>query len=548
MTGLSPDPDWWRGAVIYQIYPRSFQDSNGDGVGDLHGIRTRLDHIAGLGVDAIWISPFFRSPMADFGYDISDYRDVDPIFGSLADFDALLADAHARGLRIMIDQVLSHSSDRHPWFVESRYSRDNPRADWYVWAEPKPDGTPPNNWLSVFGGPAWEWDSRRRQYYLHNFLASQPDLNHLNPEVADAILADVEFWLRRGVDGLRLDAINFCCHDARLRDNPPRTGLAEGGIGVRPDNPYAWQSHVYDKSRPETLAFVERLRALLDRYPGRVSLGEIGCDQSLKTMADYTAAGRRLHMAYSFDLLTAECDTAFLRRTVEALEAEFAAGGGWPCWSIGNHDVVRVATRWGDGGAQPARAQVQLAFLCALRGSLCLYQGEELGLPEAELAYEDLVDPYGIRFWPEFRGRDGCRTPLPWIAAAPNAGFTSGKPWLPLSPAHAPLAVDAQMHDPGSVLHACRALLALRRRQPALRRGAIRFQDAPDGTLLIERGSGADTLLVALNFGAQAADLPLPYPVTALEGAPAGALAQWQKQRVRLPAYGYGYAQPVRPS
>ena len=280
------NPDWWRGAVIYQVYPRSFYDSNGDGIGDLPGVTAKLDYIASLNVDAIWLSPFFTSPMKDFGYDVSDYRNVDPIFGTLEDFDELIAEAHKRDLKIMIDQVLSHSSDQHPWFVESRANRDNPKADWYVWADPKSDGTPPNNWLSVFGGSAWAWDSRRKQYYLHNFLTSQPDLNFHNPEVQKQVLSDVKFWLDRGVDGFRLDAINFCFHDPKLRDNPASKAVAEGSIGVRKENPYAYQFHKFDKTQPENIDFLKRLRALLDQYPGTTTVGEIGDDNSLQTMAE----------------------------------------------------------------------------------------------------------------------------------------------------------------------------------------------------------------------------------------------------------------------
>ena len=278
---------WWRGAVIYQIYPRSFLDSNGDGVGDLPGIIAKLDYIAGLGVDAIWISPFFKSPMADFGYDIADYRAVDPLFGSLVDFDRLLEKAHGLGLKVMIDQVLSHSSIAHVWFQESRQDRSNPKADWYVWADPREDGTPPNNWLSLFGGVAWQWEPRREQYYLHNFLVDQPDLNFHNAEVQQATLDNVRFWLDRGVDGFRLDAINFCFHDAQLRDNPAKPADKRVGRGFSADNPYAYQYHYFNNTQPENLAFLERLRGLLDLYPNAVSLGEISSEDSLATTAEY---------------------------------------------------------------------------------------------------------------------------------------------------------------------------------------------------------------------------------------------------------------------
>jgi alpha-glucosidase len=339
------DRTWWQGAIIYQIYPRSFQDTNGDGVGDLPGIIERLDYVASLGVDAVWISPFFKSPMADFGYDIADYRAVDPVFGTLEDFDKLLARAHALGLKVMIDQVLSHTSIEHAWFLESRTSRTNSRANWYVWADARADGSPPNNWLSIFGGVAWKWEPRRGQYYLHNFLASQPDLNFHEPAVREAVLDNVRFWLDRGVDGLRLDAINFCFHDRELRDNPPKPVEERVGRGFSTDNPYAFQRHLYDNTRPENLGFLADLRTLLDRFPGTVSIGEISAEDSIATMAEYTRPGR-IHMAYSFELLGKDGSPGHIRDTVE--RELLAAPRGWPCWSISNHDVERVLSRWGN--------------------------------------------------------------------------------------------------------------------------------------------------------------------------------------------------------
>ncbi|PWG62321.1 alpha-glucosidase [Spiribacter halobius] len=511
------DDAWWRGGIIYQIYPRSFLDASGDGVGDLEGILRRLDHVAGLGVDAVWISPFFRSPMQDFGYDVADYRAVDPMFGSLETFDRVLAEAHRLGLRVLIDQVPSHTSDQHPWFLESRASRDNPRADWYVWVDPKPDGMPPNNWLSVFGGSAWQWDSVRCQYYLHNFLASQPDLNYHNPAVQDAMLAEMRFWLERGVDGFRLDAINFCFHDAALRDNPPRAGRAAATTVSGPENPYSWQVHVYDKSRPEMIGWLRHIRSLAREFGDAVLMGEIGDERGPELMAEYTAGGERLHMAYSFDLLTERGDAAYLRERVEGTVRALGENG-YACWSIGNHDVPRVVTRWGRGAPPEKVAPLYLALLLSLPGAACLYQGDELGLPEADLTYEDLRDPYGIRFWPRFRGRDGCRTPMPWAADPPGAGFTTGRPWLPIPEAHRPLAVDRQAGVPGSVLEACRAFIAWRRGYPALRHGAARFHEAPPGVLLLERHVPGERLLAAFNLTASPAQVPLPGPVAALAG------------------------------
>ena len=341
--------NWWREAIIYQVYPRSFLDTNGDGVGDLPGITAKLDYIAQLGADIVWISPFFTSPMKDFGYDVSDYCDVDPLFGTLADFDALIAKAHSLGLKIMIDQVMSHTADAHPWFVEGRKSRDNPKADWYVWADPLPDGNPPNNWLSVFGGSSWQWDSRRKQYYLHNFLVSQPDMNFHHPEVQQAHLDNLRFWLARGVDGVRMDACNFHFHDTELRSNPAATNRDTSTVsGV---NPYGMQAHIYDKTRPENLAFLQKIRTLLNEFDA-VAIGEVGADDALGVMADYTADGDKLHMAYSFNLLTPEFSAAHIRSQVEQFEARVK--GGWASWSVGNHDSMRVMTRW--GGAEPSPA------------------------------------------------------------------------------------------------------------------------------------------------------------------------------------------------
>ncbi|WP_295531821.1 alpha-amylase family glycosyl hydrolase [uncultured Pseudacidovorax sp.] len=546
------DTNWWRGAVIYQIYPRSFMDSNGDGIGDLPGITARLDHVAQLGADAVWISPFFRSPMKDFGYDVADYRDVDPIFGTLADFDALLARAHALGLKVIIDQVLSHTSDQHAWFAQSRSSRDNARADWYVWADPRPDGTPPNNWLSVFGGSAWQWDARRRQYYLHSFLAEQPDLNFHCPAVQDALLAEVRFWCERGVDGFRFDACNHQFHDAQLRDNPPAAQADIDGVStVRAENPYAMQRHLHDKSQPENLAFLERVRALLDAH-GAVALGEVGDENAPPIMARYTEAGRRLHMAYSFSLLTSEHSARHLRAQVQALEDALTLTGGWGCWAVSNHDVPRVATRWSAGrGPDAARDRLWLALLVSLRGSASLYQGEELGLPEADVPFERLQDPYGRAFWPEFKGRDGCRTPMPWHTDGVHGGFSTGAPWLPVDAAHLPLAVDRQSADARSMLAYSRALLHWRRSQPLLRTGAQRFVDAPEPVLHLVRSAGtvpaADPDLHALfNLSPEPQTLALPAPLRAVGGHPCtGGRLDDTGYSLHLEPYGVFYGTPL---
>jgi len=540
---------WWRGAVIYQIYPRSFLDTDGDGVGDLPGIVDKLDYVASLGVEAIWVSPFFKSPMADFGYDIADYRDVDPLFGTLADFERLLAKAHRLGIKVMIDQVLSHTSIEHEWFAESRQSRDNPKADWYVWADAKPDGSPPNNWLSIFGGVAWQWEPRRGQYFLHNFLASQPDLNFHQPQVRAATLDNVRFWLDEGVDGLRLDAINFCFHDAQLRDNPAKPAHLRVGRGFSPDNPYAFQYHHHNNTQPENLAFLEELRALLDRYPDATTLGEISSEDSLATMAEYVN-DRRLHMGYSFELLTDDFSAAHIRATVESVEAKMV--DGWPCWAISNHDVQRAASRWGGADASDKFAAQLVALVCSLRGSVCLYQGEELGLGEADVPYAALQDPYGKAFWPNFKGRDGCRTPMPWDDSD-NAGFSSAPPWLPIPAEHRARSVSRQDGDPDSVLNLTRHFLRWRKDQPALLDGDIRFLDAPEPVLAFLRSNGDETLLVAFNLSANDTAWALPADVIAQAVATQAVTAQAIDDhgllagrvdggRLHLPAHGVYYA------
>jgi len=491
---------WWRGAVIYQIYPRSFYDANQDGIGDLPGIISKLDYIASLGVDAIWISPFFKSPMKDFGYDISDYRDIDPIFGTLADFDELVEKAHLLNIKIMIDQVLSHTSDQHQWFIDSREDQTNDKSDWYVWADAKPDGTAPNNWLSIFGGTGWTWDPRRQQYYLHNFLSSQPDLNFHNTEVRRAVLDNIEFWLKRGVDGFRLDAINFCFHDAQLRDNPAKPKELRQSIGFDEKNPYAYQYHYYNNTQDENLGFMEDIRSLLNNYPGAVALGEISSEDSLKTMAEYTQGNSRLHMGYSFDLLTDNFSAAYIQQVVESLESRVS--DGWPCWSISNHDVERVVSRWG-GYQSTDFAKMLFAMISSLRGSVCSYQGEELGLTEADIAFEDIQDPYGITFWPQFKGRDGCRTPQPWQHDLTHAGFSQAKPWLPMSEDHIAKSVDLQEDAADSVLNSYRHFNRWRKEQPTILYGDIEFVESPESILAFVREYQGERTLVCFNFSEQ---------------------------------------------
>jgi alpha-glucosidase len=493
---------WWRGAVIYQVYPRSFLDTNGDGVGDLPGIAERLDHIASLGVDAVWLSPFFTSPMKDYGYDIADYQGVDPIFGTLADFDRLLARAHGLGLKVIIDQVYSHTSDQHAWFHESRSSRDNAKADWYVWADAKADGSPPTNWQSVFHGPSWTWDARRGQYYLHNFLSAQPDLNVHNPEVQEALLATARFWLERGVDGFRLDAINFAMHDPALTDNP-----AVADPAAKRTRPFDYQHHFHNQSHPDIPAFLERLRALIDSYGAdRFTVAEVGGEQADREMKLFTQGPARLNSAYGFNFLYAQALTADLvGDTMQLWPGD--EGEGWPSWAFSNHDAPRVVSRW-LGGAEPQRfAALAMLLLMSLRGNVFLYQGEELGLPQAHVPFERLRDPEAIANWPETQGRDGARTPMPWTGAAPNAGFSAAEPWLPVDPDHVALAVDRQERDPRSTLALTRRLIALRKEKEALRTGAIRRHDAAEPLLVFERG---EDLLCVFNLGEDSAERALP--------------------------------------
>ena len=484
-------PEWWRGAAIYQIYPRSFADSDGDGIGDLPGITERLDYVAGLGVDAIWLSPFFTSPMRDFGYDVADYRDVDPSFGTLGDFDALVERAHALKLKIIIDQVYSHSSDQHAWFRESRSSRDNSRADWYVWADPKLDGSPPNNWQSVFGGPAWQWDARRCQYYLHNFLVEQPDLNVHNPAVQDALLDVARFWLDRGVDGFRIDAINFAMHDPELRDNPP--ALDKG----KRTRPFDFQQHVYNQSHPDIVTFLERLRTVTDSYADRFTLAEVGGEQSLREMRAFTDGDRRLNSAYGFDFLYADELTPEL---VARVAKDWPQDAGWPSWAFENHDAPRAISRWAHAAHRDSFARTKMLLLSCLRGSIILYQGEELGLPQVNLSFKHLQDPEAIANWPQTLGRDGARTPMPWNSAMANLGFSTARPWLPAGETHSALAVDRQEVDRGSLLAFTRECLRLRRSHPALRQGSMRIVEAGEQLLIFERSGCGERLRCTFNL------------------------------------------------
>ncbi|MFM5907389.1 MAG: alpha-glucosidase family protein [Novosphingobium sp.] len=514
---MTHDAEWWRGATIYQIYPRSFADSNGDGVGDLNGITARLDHVASLGVDGIWLSPFFTSPMADYGYDVADYCDVDPVFGTLDDFRALLARAHALGLKVIIDQVYAHCSDEHPWFTESRASRDNPRADWFVWADAKADGSPPNNWQSVFYGPAWTWDARRGQYYMHNFLPQQPQLNLHNEAVQQALLAVAKFWLDLGVDGFRLDALQCAFYNASLADNPP-SGMEH------PTRPHDFQLQLGNMSQPELVPFVERLRALMDQYDARFTVAEIGGADATREMQLATAGDKRLNTAYNFDFLAGPQVTPAYVAQVMARWPE----GTWPSLAFSNHDAVRIVSRCAQGRDPAAFARVMLLLLMCLRGNPFVYYGEELGLAHADIPFERLLDPEAIRNWPQTNCRDGARTPMVWTGDQPFAGFGSAEPWLPIDPRHFAQSVAGQEGDAGSVLHFARKAIALRRGAAPLRLGRFDLLRADENLLAFTRSHGGETLLCLFNLGHDAAQFDLPAACEMLmnlgNGAPHGGL------------------------
>lgn len=521
--------DWWRDAIIYQVYPRSFQDTDGDGIGDLPGITARLPHIASLGIDVVWLSPFFTSPDLDMGYDVSDYCGVNPLFGTLADFDELVARAHALGLKVIIDQVISHSSIDHLWFTESRSSRDNPKADWYVWADPRPDGTVPNNWLSVFGGSAWTFDTRRKQYYLHNFLVEQPDLNFHHPDAVDALLGTMRFWLDRGVDGFRQDTTNFYVHDKLLRSNPPSDWT------TFPNNPYEAQDQIHSKTQPENLAILRRIRSLLNEYGDTMTVGEVGeMGRQIDIMAEYTSGGDKLHMAYSFEFLSHANSPAHFRSRIERFLDK--APDGWPCWAFSNHDVQRHVTRWTPpGGDEEAVAKQSIALLCSFPGTLGLYQGEELGLTETDIAFEELKDTPNIGFWPAYKGRDGCRTPMVWDSRAANAGFSDATPWLPVKAPQAARAADLAEARNDSVLHAYRETIAFRRKRVELREGATRFLDLPDPVMGIVRTAAKGNLTGLFNLS----DTPMKLKMTGKAQQTGPHHADLKGPNVTLPAHGF---------
>ena len=510
--------DWWKSAVFYQIYPRSFYDSNNDGIGDLQGVTKKLDHLndgngGGLGIDAIWFSPFFTSPQADFGYDVSDYCNIDEDYGTLEDFDNLVAEAHKRNIKVVLDLVLNHTSDQHEWFKESRSDSTNPKADWYVWADPKPDGSQPNNWLAVFGGAAWTYEPQREQYYLHNFLAEQPDLNWYNPEVREALADVVRFWMKRGVDGFRLDTANYYAHDQELRDNPkrpPNSRPLEDGQEANPLSSYITK---YSKDRPENIEFIHYLRTIFDEGNSIVSVGEIGSseglDETLKLGADYVKHGDGLHMAYTFAMLNKEMNAEYFDHVVRFTEDMIE--DGWPCWSLSNHDCTRMMSRYNCFYEREGFQQMMLLLLLSLRGTPIIYYGEEIDMEEYRISKEEVKDPQGIRFWPEIKGRDGCRLPFPWDSKASNQGFNDGaKPWLP---AKNTVTLDKAVADPNSTFHVLKEMLTIRKNYPALQIGNFREILIEGKCFVFERKTVNQTILIAANFSVEEHHLKLPVKV-----------------------------------
>ncbi len=493
---------WWQTGIIYQIYPRSYQDSNGDGIGDLPGITQRLDYIASLGVDAIWLSPIFPSPMHDFGYDVADYCNVNPMFGSLADFDILLTETHRRGLKLILDLVPNHTSNEHPWFIESRKSKDNPKRDWYIWRDPAPDGGPPNNWLSHFGGPAWTLDEITGQYYMHQFVSQQPELNYRHPEVLPAMLDNMRFWLDRGVDGFRVDVIWMMMKDPQFRNEPPNPDWQPGG------NPHGKLQHIYTQNLPEVHGLIQQMRAVLDAYDERMMVGEIFLPVT-ELIKYYGQNLDECHLPFNFQLIAmgdfnkpTPCNALTIRRIVDDYEAALPAGG-WPNWVLGNHDVSRVATRFG-----APTARVANMLLLTLRGTPTTYYGEEIGMENVDIPPEFVQDPPAVK-QPEIAhlvGRDPERTPMQWDDS-PNAGFAAEtvQPWLPLADDYSARNAAAQEKDPASMLNLYRSLTTLRRAEPALNVGKYKLVEAghADVFAYLRTAPGeanADNFLIVLNF------------------------------------------------
>lgn len=490
---------WWQTGIIYQIYPRSFADSNGDGIGDLRGILGRLPYFRWLGVDTLWISPIYPSPMADFGYDVSDYMDIHPMFGTLDDFDALLSAAHSQGIRVILDLVPNHTSDEHPWFIESRSSCDNPKRDWYIWKSPAADGGPPNNWLSTFGGSAWELDPRTSHYYYHAYLKQQPDLNWRHPEVQAAMHQVLRFWLDRGVDGFRVDVIWHLIKDDQFRSNPPNPQFRPG------EWPYRQLLATYTTDRPEVHDIIGGMRRVLDEYGDRLMIGEVYLPVD-RLVTYYGAAGNGgCHLPFNFQLIEVPWQVESIAAAIAAYEAALPAHG-WPNWVLGNHDKSRLATRVGR-----AYARIAAMLLLTLRGTPTLYYGDEIGMTDVPIAPGDVQDPWEKNVPGFGLGRDPARTPMQWDLSE-QAGFTSGTPWLPMSPEAKTVNVHVEQKDPRSLLHLYRSLIGLRRKEDALTLGSYKLEMATDDIMVYSRRRGNRLLTIALNFSHQSRVLPAQRP------------------------------------
>jgi alpha-glucosidase len=488
---------WWRDGIIYQIYPRSFADSNNDGIGDLQGIISKLDYLEALGIDAIWLSPIYPSPDVDFGYDVADYKDIDPKFGTMKDFEQLVKEAKKREIHIILDLVLNHTSDQHPWFIESKKSKDNPYHDWYLWHDPNPNGDPPNNWQAIFGGSAWEYDPQLDQYYYHMFYKEQPDVNWRNPNVREAILDVFRFWLKKGVDGFRLDVFNAYFKDEEFKDNPPKLGI----------RPFDWQEHIYDVSQPEMYPLLNEIRDILDKRKETYAVGETFLADTEQT-ASYCGKDK-LHAAFNFEFAENRwLPKGFLNSALKWYQA--LGEDAWPNNFLSNHDTERAASRY-CFGEDDRRAKVAAAMLLTLKGTPFIYYGEEIGMRNIPVRKKSEVkDPIGKTYWPFFKGRDGCRAPMQWNSEV-NGGFSDTVPWLPVHQDYAGRNVKQQISDPDSLLNFFKKLIAIRRSEPALQKGDFTpLVEDPRRILAYQRTYANDRIVVILNFSSRELSFMLP--------------------------------------
>lgn len=527
---------WWKNGIIYQIYPRSFQDSNGDGIGDLGGILQHLDYLRDLGVDGVWFSPINPSPDVDFGYDVADYHTIDPKFGNLQDFERLLQEAHKRGLHIIMDLVLSHSSDQHRWFQEARKSKENPYHDWYIWRDPAPDGGVPNNWFSIFGGSAWECDENLGQYYYHAFAKGQPDLNWHNPEVRSTLLDVFRYWLDKGVDGFRLDVFNNYYQDALFRDNPRNEGVSLRKL-FRKFDAY---DHIYDSNQPEMMGVVEDIRKIMDSYSYRYVVGETYLVDSLK--ARTYIGDNKLHAGFDYAFSNAPFNARAYGKAIQYWDA-LHGDDAWPNYFFNNHDTPRSTTRFAKGESD-AIPKLLLAMQLTVRGTPYLYYGEEIGMRDVSLARSQILDPVGKQYWPFNKGRDGCRSPMQW-SAKQNAGFTTGEPWLPVNKDYAVRNVESQTASPASMLTFYKSLIQLRREHPALNAGKLALIQVDNEDLLVyERQTDDEKMLIVLNFSKKILSYQLPTQDfnkwELLYAGNEAMVAQMAESNLNLPAYGFG--------